>query len=123
MAFGLGGFLPVILPSEKPRTTRLKIIVICCFVAFVSTASVTVWQNHRHSRRVKEAANKIVVKLGNGAQTVDQLYESLFPEDFSTVSEALSQLIETNKVDHREEDVRNVAGLGYRVRLYFTIRQ
>jgi hypothetical protein len=120
MAFGLGGFLPAMLPSDKPRTTRLKIILITCFVAFVSTASITVWQNHLHSKRVPATAEKMVVILGGGAKTVDQLYEESFPADFSTVSESLSKLIETNKVDHRVADVKDTAGLPFRVRLYFT---
>jgi hypothetical protein len=119
MVFGLGGFLTGIFPSDKPRTTRLKIILMTCFVAFVSTASVSVWQNHQHSERVLATTEKLVAILGAGPKTIDQLYEESFPADFSTVSESLGKLIETKKVDHRVEDVKDTAGLPYRVRLYF----
>ena len=89
-------------------------------MAFVSTASVTVWQNHQHAKRVLATTEKIVAVLGSGLKTIDQLYEESFPADFSTVSESLGKLIEANTVDHRVADVKDTAGLPYRVRLYFT---
>jgi len=119
MVFGLGGFLPAILPSDKPRTKQLKIILVTCFVAFVATASVTVRQNQQHSKHVQATAEKMLVVLGNDAKTVDQLYEGLFPDDFSTVSESLAKLIGLNKVGHRVVDVQDAAGLPYKVRVYF----
>jgi hypothetical protein len=97
----------------------LILIGLTCAVAFVGAASIMVVKQHQHAEHVEVVSRKIVTIIGRGQKTADEILESLFPEDFSAVSESLAALMQTDSIGNEVVETVDRANVSHKVRVYF----
>jgi hypothetical protein len=122
-ALGVGGFLAAFWTPNGPATNTRRIIVATCFVAFIATVSVTLWQDHKQEARIDNIGKKVLTILDEkDRKSIDQIHELLFPEDFADVSKSLWSLMKNDKIGTKMVNIKDTAGLPYYVRLYYRIQ-
>ena len=91
-------------------------------VAFVSAGSMVLWEKYQRSEHLETVSAKIITVIGNERRTTDEILESLFPENFDTVTESLGLLLRQERVQNSVIETVDKAGLSHRVRVYFVRR-
>lgn len=100
----------------------LVLIGLITAVAFVSAGSMVLWEGHERSQHLQTVSSKILTVIGDGRRTTDEILESLFPENFDTVTESLGLLLREEKVQNKVIETVDKAGLSHSVRVYFARR-
>lgn len=113
----VGSFAGTLFGLTKSKL--LYVALITSFVAITVTAVGLTWQQELRSKHVEAVSKKVIIAIGKGQKTADEILSELYPEDYGTVSEALAQLLRLGTVGNTLVDMTDKAGLGHNVRVYF----
>jgi hypothetical protein len=102
--------------------TKSKLLYVAMLTAFVAVGVAAIGlalQQEQHSKHVEQISERVAVAIGKGQKTADEVLSELYPEDYGTVSEALGVLLQRGTVGNTVVNMRDQAGLGHNVRVYF----
>ena len=118
VAISAGGFVQVffIEGAGKRRIIFLSTTLALLFVLFITAA----YDFYRHEEDVRQTSDNIIdVLQRDGYVTIDQLYSEIFPAvPYSTLTEAVTRLVEDGVMRHEIEDFNIRNGSVIEVRVY-----
>jgi hypothetical protein len=105
-------FFPPSVPAKQHLITAILIFLML-------TCGVLWQQDHEHEKEVRRAANDIIEIIGNDKRTYDEIIGSLRQPDYQVDNDALTLLIDENRIGSEDDTIADKPPSPLRVRRYY----